>query len=251
MGYDVSSYGNTDVGLVRQNNEDFWVLMPEEHFFVLADGMGGHRGGEVASREMSESLCSQFKEKLVGASNKDIQTISQLILESICESNQVVYRMGKQFSELKGMGTTLCCLYVHSDGLICGHVGDSRIYRLRKGKLERLTKDDSLLRELIDLGQVSEQQSDQFVYKNILTKAVGTEPFIEPTVTIESIESDDLLMMCSDGLTDMLSDQMIGNILVKVSPKEAASVLVKAAVEKGGYDNVTVVIVKVNGKNES
>lgn len=243
--YKILVFGNTDVGLVRKNNEDYWTQLPDEKFYVLADGMGGHKGGEVASREAAQSLCADFKEKLSASPNKDSNAVMELLFDAICDANQIVYRMGKQFEELRGMGTTLCCLYIHDEGLIYAHVGDSRIYRLRNNELQKLTRDDSLLRELIDLGQITEQQSDNFLYKNILTKAVGTAPSIEPTVAIDNIENNDMIIMCSDGLTDMLTDEDIKRIMLEFPEREVAPALVNAAIEKGGFDNVTVVLVKI------
>lgn len=249
MLYKISHYGLSNVGLVRQNNEDYWTYVPEDNLFVLADGMGGHRAGEVASKEAAEGVCSSFRNNFA-ESDKSLVTSMELLFDSICDINRFIYRMSRQYPELRGMGTTLCCVQLHSDGLIFGHVGDSRIYRLRGKQLERLTKDHSLLRELIDLGQLSEQQADDFLYKNILTKAIGTEPSLEPTIFTDSIEIGDIILMCSDGLTDMLSDEEIQSILVDFPENIAAQSLVDKAIEKGGHDNVTVVLINVQGKHE-
>ena len=165
--------------------------------------------------------------------------------------NDSIFRMSHENADLKGMGTTLCCLFLHPKGLIYGHVGDSRIYRLRKGKLEQLTHDHSLVRELIDLGKLSEEQAEEFQYKNIITKAIGTEPRVEPTVQSDSIQKGDILMMCSDGLTDLLSDEEIQHIISLQPIDKVADILVKTAVVKGGYDNVTAVIVKILDKYAS
>lgn len=249
MLYKISYEGISSVGLVRQNNEDYWTFDLEHQLFVLADGMGGHRAGEVASKEAAEGLCTYYKSNIANCDRSLINSM-ELLFDAIYEINFSIYRMSRQYAELRGMGTTLCCVLFHSEGLIFGHVGDSRIYRLRNQHLERLTKDHSLLRELIDLGQLSEQQADEFLYKNILTKAIGTEPSIEPSVYTDSIQIGDIILMCSDGLTDMLSDEEIQSALLEVPYEEMAQKLVDRAIAKGGRDNVTVVLIFVQGKYE-
>lgn len=241
MQYKVFFCGISDVGLVRQNNEDYWAHLDNEHLFILADGMGGHRGGEVASKEAAEYLGLFFKSKF-DECDKSLNGAMQALEGAIQDMNRIIYRMSRQFTELRGMGTTLCCVHLHPDGIVYGHVGDSRIYRLRNQHLERLTRDHSLLRELIDLGQLSEQQADEFLYKNILTKAIGTESNIEPSVKQDAVKIGDIILMCSDGLTDMLSDEEIRNILT-IKQADAAPELVKQALEKGGRDNITVVLI--------
>ncbi len=247
MQYNISFVGLSDVGLVRQNNEDYWSYLEQEQLFILADGMGGHKGGEVASHEAAEYLGVFFK-RCYEESDKTLKGVMEAMSQSICEMNHIIYRMSRQFAELRGMGTTLCSVHIHPEGIIYGHVGDSRIYRLRNQKLERLTRDHSLLRELIDLGQMSEQQADGFVYKNILTKAIGTESSIEPSVQSDSIQIGDLILLCSDGLTDMLSDCEIQKILLQDKHPKADTLIAKA-LERGGRDNVTIVLISIDGKN--
>jgi len=248
MEYIISFVGLSNIGLVRQNNEDYWAYLEPERLFILADGMGGHKGGEVASHEAVEYLGVFFKRGFE-ESNQTLDGVMKAMFESICEMNRIIYRMSRQFSELRGMGTTLCCVHIHSEGIVYGHVGDSRIYRLRNEKLTRLTQDHSLLRELIDLGQLSEQQEEGFPYKNILTKAIGTESYIEPSIRIDSIEAEDILLLCSDGLTDMLSDSEIQSILLTETEKPA-EMLIEKALERGGRDNITLVLIFINRNDE-
>jgi protein phosphatase len=146
------------------------------------------------------------------------------------------------------MGTTLCCLSFHPEGLIYAHVGDSRIYRLRQGQLEQLTQDHSLLRELIELGQLSEQQAEEFLYKNIITKAIGTELSVEPSVAQTNLEEGDVLLMCTDGLTDLVCRKEMQELLNRYPEEEAVQMLVGKAKENGGYDNITIILVKVKEK---
>ena len=246
MPYKVISYGISDIGLVRQNNEDSWAQLPELNFFVLADGMGGHRAGEVAAKEAVAALCDHFQQTIaIAGPHFSLDEAHGLVQLSIEHANHVVYELGKADLELRGMGTTLCCIYCHPEGIVYAHVGDSRIYRLHDRKLVQLTKDHSLLRELVDLGQIDEQNAADFQYKNIITKAVGTEKSVEPTVKICDVVDNDVFLMCSDGLSDMLSINEVQTILNDTPDLEAAAKeLVAKALEKGGFDNITIVLVK-------
>lgn len=247
MLYQVSAHCVSDIGLIRQNNEDSWKMLKDAQFFVLADGMGGHQAGEIASKETVDQLCVLFEERL-NSCHKDLTHMEELLREIIQEVNASVYCMGRENMALKGMGTTLCCLLIHSQGLIYAHVGDSRIYRFRQGQLKQLTQDHSLLRELIDLGQLSEQQADEFIYKNIITKAMGTEPYVEPSVAHIDLKSGDMLLMCTDGLSDLVSLEEMQLIMSEYPEEEITKGLVKKAKQKGGYDNITVILVKVREK---
>lgn len=249
MCYKIFANGITDVGLVRQNNEDAWLQLAEEPFFSLADGMGGHQAGEIASKEAVKNLCAIFKKKF--NSEKSLLQTKNIIAESIKEVNKIIFEMGSSKEELAGMGTTLCCVFLHPTGLVYGHVGDSRIYRFRHHKLKQLTQDHSLLRELIELGQLNEREAQCFQHKNIITKAIGTEDYVEPSVKTDSLMSEDIILMCSDGLTDMLSHDEIERIMIHSQVPDLSENLVEAAKQKGGHDNITVVVIKIREKNEA
>lgn len=245
MPYQFKVCGLSDTGLVRPNNEDYWAQMPERNLYVLADGMGGHRAGEIASREAVTILCQLIKQNerifLKGSKVRDIEVF---LKESFQQVNSRIFSLGSQQEHWKGMGTTLCCLHMHQQGIIYCYVGDSRIYRLRDGCLDQLTRDHSLLQELIELGQVKEDHASGFLYRNILTKAVGTEPLVSPSTGSLDIMPHDLYLMCTDGLTDLLSKKDIESILNSTGNlQEAANKLVKQAKENGGYDNITVILV--------
>lgn len=250
MPYIINAAGLSDIGLVRQNNEDVWAEVPEIGLYVLADGMGGHQAGEVAARETVTAICQVLKRKIARSRRYTLHELQALLKKAIMYVNAQVFKLGRSQEDLRGMGTTLCCLLFHSDGVAFGHVGDSRIYRLRKGKLDQLTRDHSLLRELVDQGQLNDRQVTDFLYKNIITKAIGTEPKVDPTVTAASVEEGDLYLMCSDGLSDLLVTDEIADILEN-SPtlEKAAESLVSTANELGGRDNITVVVIKIQGKN--
>lgn len=243
----IKAAGFTDRGLVRQTNEDAWNSCPELNLFILADGMGGHQAGEVAAREAVNAIskiAGKMKKKMTLCEARDF------FKHAIKQVNSLVYQLSKTQPNLRGMGTTLCCLQVRDDGIVYGHIGDSRIYRQRQGILEQLTTDHSLMRELIDLGQLSESQASEFMYKNILTKALGTESFVEPSVDTSEVLDGDLFLLCSDGLSDSLSDAEIETILKKFKDvNEAVKALVENANLKGGYDNITAVVVQIEKKN--
>lgn len=244
--YKVSSVGLSDMGLVRHNNEDVWVQHPSIGLYILADGMGGHQAGEVAARETAISLSKVLKKKINNSPPYSFTELQDLLKRAIIYVNGLIYKMGRSSDELRGMGTTLCCLLFHPEGLVFAHVGDSRIYRLRGGVLEQLTKDHSLVRSLVDQGQLNSSQAADFLYKNIITKAIGTESKVDPSVKSCAVQSHDIFLMCSDGLSDLLSLQQIQDILVKSSSKtSAAKALIDKANAEGGRDNITVVIVKI------
>jgi len=246
MNYKVASFGLSDVGLVRENNEDVWLELPDINTYVLADGMGGHKAGEVAAtqavnsfRKEMEKLLNGGKDFSLGDMRGEIEHVMQLI-------NTHVYTMGCRDPELKGMGTTFCCLHFHKDGLIRAHIGDSRIYRLRNGEFTQITKDHSLMRELMDLGQLDEKGAKKFVYKNIITKAVGTEPYVEPAVYVTDLEIDDMYLLCTDGLSDIVAPEAMKQVLQYESMLEdKVKNLICLAKKKGGHDNITVVVLKV------
>lgn len=242
--------GISDVGLVRQNNEDVWAELPDLGFYILADGMGGHQAGEVASREAVEEL-SKLLQKGFRGKNRDLASAMDTIRGAIIEVNSHVYHLSRENPELKGMGTTLCLLHVHKEGVIIAHVGDSRIYRLKSKKLELLTKDHSLLRELVDRGQLDEAQMKDFHYKNIITRAIGTEPNVQPAIDKMELGPSDIYILCSDGLSDLLSIEEIEKVVLESkSLSEAATALVSLSKMKGGHDNVTLLLVEILPKDE-
>ena len=253
MQLEVSAFGLSDVGLVRQRNEDVWGELPEQHLYVLADGMGGHRAGDVAARESVGALLHLLGEMLGNLPEEAPLSERKMIIRLAFEEvNRIIYHLGKTDESLRGMGTTLCCVHLTDNGLIYAHVGDSRIYRLRKEKLVQLTEDHSLLRELVSSGQLAEDKSGEFLYKNIITKAIGTEPIVEPSVSTGEPEAGDLIMICSDGLSDLLTSDEVEVILKQATSLDtAAHHLVSAAKDRGGHDNVTVVLIQLQAQDAS
>lgn len=248
MPYQLSYYGLSDVGHVRENNEDVWKAIPDSRCFIVADGIGGHRAGEVAAHEAVGTL-SRYVEEMVGPetpafSFEEAHGMIQLAIE---RTNEHVYDLGSENPDLKGMGTTLCVTFFHPKGLVYAHVGDSRIYRLRHRKLDPLTRDHSLLREMLDRGHLQEDESSHIGFKNVITRAIGTDKHIDPTVHMSEVTTGDYYIMCTDGLTDMLKNDEIQSIANRYTEVELITeALVATAKEKGGKDNITVLTILVH-----
>jgi PPM family protein phosphatase len=242
-------YGSSDIGKVRTNNEDFFVSQPRWRFFLVADGMGGHNAGEVAARVAADDL-SKLTSKFFFRPQIPLlpEHIISYLRFSIRNANRHIYDLSLTQQHLKGMGTTICCLSLYGETAVFAHVGDSRIYHFRE-KLSRLTQDHSLANKLFTTGN---KQSLPSSYKGIITKALGTSSFTEPDINICPINKDDLFLLCTDGLSDFVSDERIEITLHKTpSLKKACKRLIQMAKEKGGHDNITVLLVRVVSFAES
>jgi PPM family protein phosphatase len=238
------SFGITDIGLVRDHNEDVWAAYPEEGFFLLADGMGGHACGEVASKEALHILYSLFTEWY--SSGQTVPSKAKAFFEeAFAKVNGQIYQQAQRDEVLKGMGTTLCALFFLKKEAIIAHVGDSRIYRYRANQLEQLTEDHSLVAELMALGAVASAEADSFPYKHILTRAIGTQPQVEASLATIQIEPEDLFLLCTDGLTNYVTNIQINRIIESYhSLEEMGKALINQAKQNGGGDNITAILVK-------
>jgi len=240
----IESFGLSDIGLSRLNNEDVWAQMPKEQFFVLADGMGGHQAGEVAANETVIFLCSQIKK--VFSPCLSIETWASLLEEGIEKANSWIYELASKDEELQGMGTTICACLFLEDRLVYAHVGDSRIYRVRKGRITPLTEDHSLRAELIAKGKLEPSKSRSFPRKNVITRAIGTQRMVVPEIDTTEVEEGDLYFLCSDGLTDKLSDDKILSIIESAySLEDAGKELILAAKMAGSEDNITLLLTQI------
>lgn len=224
-------YGATDIGLVRATNQDNFYIDKSVKWAVVADGMGGHNGGETASSMAVEEI---KKSMLQGVGLK----------ESISNANALVYRASVENPELTGMGTTVVLCEVLGGIANIAHVGDSRAYLYRDGKLKQITKDHSIVQQLIDSGTITEEQARYHPQRNLITRAVGTEKTI--LVDYETLEfyEDDYILICSDGLSSYVEENEIANILANTKTSEAVNKLIEAANNSGGKDNITVVLIK-------
>jgi PPM family protein phosphatase len=231
MPVQLKSFGITNIGRVRNNNEDVWAILPQKRFFILADGMGGHKAGEVASSLTMESMNLSISTLSDSAS---IEEACRFLRNAIIKANAEVNHASHEHPEYAGMGTTLSCFIIVDDVLIYGHVGDSRLYRYRK-KLEQLSEDHCLHR---DEKKVS--------MRNVITRAIGTLPTILPDIGVIPLRQKDVYMLCSDGLSDYVDKKVISELLASPSPlEEIGKKLVESALEKGGNDNITLLLVKV------
>src|SRR5579859_2718432 len=222
----------TDTGRQRRDNEDSAFV--REPLFVVADGMGGAQAGEVASRMAIETFEQDLPE---GTS------VEQSLAELVREANRRIHERARSEREHAGMGTTLTAAYLEDAGVAIAHVGDSRAYLLRDGTLKRLTRDHSLVDELVQRGKLTEQQAAEHPQRSIITRALGPEPEVEVDTWTYPVRPGDVLMLCSDGLTSMISEDDVAEILGGApSLAQAGEELVGAANQAGGRDNITVVL---------
>jgi len=241
----------TDTGLLRPHNEDSVEISNEYGLAILADGMGGYNAGEVASgiavaiiKEALELQLHQFKWSDYGSTSKPLQ---QIVANSIERANNTILDVARTDLQYSGMGTTVVAAVFHHDKLVVGHVGDSRLYRFREGVLEPLTKDHSLLQEQIDAGMIDAEQARFSPQRNLITRAVGIDPSLAVEVHEHETKRDDIYLLCSDGLSDMLSSKEIFEILRQAGMNldAAANVFIDQANHNGGRDNISAILVRV------
>lgn len=241
-------YGITDVGRERSINEDC-ISLPETSenlkIFVLADGMGGANAGEVASKEAVEASKMYIEKNIEKVLDGTVDELRELILNAVLEANKRVIELSNAVPEYKGMGTTLIVLYVFKNKVFIGHVGDSRVYRIRKNIIRQLTKDHSFVQELVNSGTITKQEAKNHPQKNALTKVIGYEENIEPDIITKGFLKDDVILICSDGLTNMLDDSQIYEIITKniLDTEKMSKELVDRANESGGLDNISVITI--------
>lgn len=241
----IKAYAKSDVGKVREINQDYYYIsnsLDEVQLYILADGMGGYNGGEIASKIAVETA-KNYIENNFKEIEKDRDSIIQLLGSSMEYANMVVYEKSQEKPELHGMGTTLEICLIYNNKVYIGHIGDSRIYRIRKEFIRKLTQDHSYVQKLVKEGKITKEQAEVHPQKNMLTRALGCNAFVEPDVMVKGFLKDDILVMCSDGLTNMVKTEIIyqeASKNIEQAPKE----LVRIANENGGKDNVTVVIIK-------
>ncbi|MES2637487.1 MAG: Stp1/IreP family PP2C-type Ser/Thr phosphatase [Pseudomonadota bacterium] len=241
----------TDVGLHRDHNEDAVASDLSIGLLVLADGMGGYNAGEVASEIAVLTLAAEITEAM---RHKDAIKLmpgllpeSQMLMSAIEKANATIYQISQKQPQCAGMGTTLVAGIFTDNKLVVGHIGDSRLYCLRHGSLIQVTEDHSLLQEQLNSGLITIEQAKVASHKNLVTRALGIDPEVEPEVQEIDVEVGDLFLLCSDGLTDMVEDDLIEEILLntKGNVEKAAAKLVQTANESGGKDNISVVIATI------
>lgn len=225
----------TNVGKVRHSNQDALIEAPEDSLWGVADGMGGHNGGETASAGARDGLIELLHGK---------EPEQGCLRTAIGAVNRRLFLQQEDDESLAGMGTTLTALWLSKTCVYIGHVGDSRAYRLRDGKMEQITDDHSVVAELVRCGMLTKEQAAIHPMRNVITRAVGTEEGIEVDLLCEERRKGDVWLVCSDGLYGMVEDEDIEEILKNHEPEKAAELLIEAALNGGGRDNVSVVVLQ-------
>ena len=241
----MQAFATSDIGKSRHINEDsYFASKPDDSIklFIVADGMGGYKGGEIAST-MAVNAARNYILSNFEKSKSDKETLLSLVKSSSQYANMVVYDKSRENEELKNMGTTLDVCLIYDNKAFISHIGDSRIYRIRKDFMRKLTKDHSYVQQLVDEGKITKEESMTHPKKNMLIKALGCTEFIEPDNMIKGFIKGDIILMCTDGLTNMVSEKEIFEI-IKSDTKDPSKELINKANEKGGLDNITAVIIK-------
>lgn len=244
--------GRSDTGRVRTQNEDAIGDNPDLGLVVLADGMGGYKGGEVASaiavNTILEELAGELPDTPTGETDEDTGYSRESLAarRSIIKANETIYRTAQSQPQYQGMGTTLVMGIFHNDHITVAHVGDSRMYRYREGSLEQITVDHTLLQELVDRGFYTPEEAKESLNKNLVTRALGIEASVAVDISEDLALPGDIYLLCSDGLNDMIEDEEI-HLTIKTfsaSLDKAADNLIRLANENGGKDNVSVILAR-------
>lgn len=240
----MKAVGKTDTGILRKNNEDtIYVYHSKgelENISIVADGMGGHNAGEIASRNAIEYFLEYFTDKF---DNTEFEKILYLMADAITYSNSKVYENSFKDDAYKGMGTTFLCAVIYNGKLSICNIGDSRLYILENGKLTQITEDHALVADMVKRGEITEEEAKNHPNRNVITRSLGTSENVLIDTFEMDVEHDDIILMCSDGLNTMLEDERIERILLSEESLEAKvdSLIVEAKLE-GGFDNVSVIV---------
>lgn len=243
-------YFQSDIGKRRKSNQDYTATFTNQKnqlLALLADGMGGHQAGDIASRQAVEEIGIAWEATTIDDSEKAVQWF----LQHIQQANQRIFEKGQSQPTLSGMGTTLEVVTLSDNHLALAHVGDSRIYLFREQRLIALTEDHSLVNALLKSGEITQEMAENHPRKNIITRSLGMPGSLEVDVAIHKIEDHDQLLLCSDGLTNMVSEPKIAQILLEAaSLQDASQRLIEEANAKGGLDNITVLLIDVGGESQ-
>lgn len=243
-------YFQSDIGKRRKSNQDYTATFTNQKnqlLALLADGLGGHQAGDIASRQAVEEIGIAWEATTIDDSEKAVQWF----LQHIQQTNQRIFEKGQSQPTLSGMGTTLEVVTLLDNHLALAHVGDSRIYLFREQRLIALTEDHSLVNALLKSGEITQEMAENHPRKNIITRSLGMPGSLEVDVAIHRIEDHDQLLLCSDGLTNMVSEPKITQILLEAaSLQDASQRLIEEANAKGGLDNITVLLIDVGGESQ-
>ena len=234
--------GLTDPGLIRSVNQDAYYIDPDGRFFIVADGMGGHAGGQEASRIATEAIQRHLEENWFTD-----ESPAALLETALLKANQAILQDQTSHPERSDMGTTAVVVIVRDEQFWCAHIGDSRLYRLRGPKIEQITEDHTWVAKAMKGGDITPEQARQHPWRHVLSQCLGREDLRQMDIQPVDVQTGDRLLLCSDGLTEELSDHSIANHLKSIRASEKAAIaLVNAAKDKGGRDNITVVIVTID-----
>ena len=248
-GMKLAVYGLSDVGLSREHNEDSISWDIDLGLIMLADGMGGHNAGEIAS-ELAVTAIRDALLDVLTPEMLDTKLIKcdEALREAVIYANEEIHEQANRRTECAGMGTTVVITLFHEDKVTYAHVGDSRIYRARHGEIKQLTQDHSLVQEMIDNGYLSKEEAMLSSSRNLITRALGIAPDVDVDVSTETIDNDDVYLLCSDGLSDLINEKDMVRIIntQRDSLGTAAQELVDLANERGGTDNISVILVAMH-----
>lgn len=224
----------THIGNVRASNQDALLVRPG--LYGVADGMGGHKAGDVASRMAVEEVAARLMDR---------QPSEEALVDAIVKANSAIFREQEDNFDLSGMGTTLTMIWEDENRILLGHVGDSRAYLLRDREMEQISQDHSMVAEMVRKGLITQEQAKRHPYRNVITRALGTEESVQVDVTLLDKKIGDTYLICSDGLSEYLSMEQMRDILLNRSLEDAADLMLQLALDGGGRDNISLVIAEV------
>ncbi|MGC2620391.1 MAG: Stp1/IreP family PP2C-type Ser/Thr phosphatase [Acidobacteriaceae bacterium] len=250
----IEYFGLSDVGCVRETNEDAFAIQSEEGIFVVCDGMGGGAAGEVASGLAVESFLTQLRQTKLG-NNAAAEDVTEALRFAILDANSLVLQRSRLSTEFHGMGTTLVAMWLRKakiNGSVrraawIAHVGDSRCYRFRDGTLSGMTVDHSLVEQQVRMGQITAEEAEHSNMRHVITRAVGVDSRLEPEIAIEDALAGDIFLLCSDGLTREVTDARIAELLASEKlVEDSCRALIAEARNNGGNDNITCMLARLN-----
>lgn len=245
-----SVFGATDVGKERSDNEDYFRIVPEKCLFIVADGMGGHNAGDIASLNASQMVDTYFTRQLLSKIQDDAGKIQEAIVKSLVNAHREILRMARGSRNYEGMGCTMVVAFIRGNILHLGHVGDARAYVCNDTGIKLLTEDHSFVMDLVKKGKMTMEEARLSPLKNRLNQAIGASVDIQPDYRTYNLEEGDRILLCSDGLWDMLTDeQMQQAVLQELPPKKICDKLIEMANNAGGHDNITAVVIIYSGES--
>ena len=236
-------YAITNKGIVRTQNQDCIYTSDNMKLYIIADGMGGANAGDIASKKAVEVAKKYIMDNYTEESNI---AIKELIRNALGFANKEVYELSLSNKEYEGMGTTIIILLIIGNKIYIGHIGDSSLYRIRRNVIRKITKDHTYVQDLVDNKEITKQQAKVHPKRHMLTKVLGCDSFVEPDIIVKKIEENDYILMCTDGLTNMVKDREIYNIIVeKKDCKVITETLVDLANNRGGLDNISIILIEI------